>query len=237
MITKRILFLDLETTGLDLDKNRIIEIGIAESIDGFVTNNNLQLYIKPDDVQVELGATKVHGITTQFLQNKPTFAEQAGTIIKFIQGSHSIIAHNAIFDVSFMNKELKLAGYQPLHYYCLNIKDSLALARNLHPLKANDLSALCRRYDVSLQNRDFHGALIDAVLLQEVFFKILEQNPEAEPVRDFWYDVQTPCEVYMDSQDRIKSYHASAEDQLKDSSIYNVLQILEQIKQLEQDLK
>lgn len=165
----RQVVLDTETTGLYVDQgHRIIEIGCVEIIDRKITGNHYHCYINPQR-EIEAGAFTVHGITDQFLQDKPLFDHIAEELISFISGAELII-HNAPFDVGFLNYELKLIAHQceEITKIC-RIVDSLALARQLHMGQRNSLDALCKRYFIDNSKRELHGALLDAHLLSRVY--------------------------------------------------------------------
>ncbi len=165
----RQIFLDTETTGLETrDGHRIIEIGCVEMIDRKLTNNNYHQYIKPDRDSDE-GALAVHGITTEFLSDKPKFTEIVDDFLIYIKGAELII-HNAPFDIGFLNYELSMLPGQltDLATVC-EINDSLVLARQMHPGQRNSLDALCKRYDISNEHRQLHGALLDSEILADVF--------------------------------------------------------------------
>jgi DNA polymerase-3 subunit epsilon len=165
----RQIILDTETTGLAIaEGHRIIEIGCVEMINRKLTGKHFHRYINPER-DSEIGALAVHGITTEFLQNKPLFASIVDEFIDFISGAELII-HNAPFDVSFINNEFSLLEtvINPLAHYC-QIIDSLILARQLHIGQRNSLDALCKRYSVDNSQREYHGALLDAHLLSRVY--------------------------------------------------------------------
>ncbi len=164
----RQIFLDTETTGLEIrDGNRIIEIGCVEMINRKLTGNNYHQYIKVDR-ESEEGALKVHGITTEFLSDKPYFDEISTAFIDYVKGAELII-HNAPFDVAFINNEFSfLSGVKKLEDYC-EITDSLVLARQMHPGQRNSLDALCKRYDIKNEHRQLHGALLDSEILADVY--------------------------------------------------------------------
>jgi DNA polymerase III subunit epsilon len=170
----RQIILDTETTGLLVDQgHRIIEIGCVELINRKVTDRRFHCYVNPER-EVEEGAKAVHGITTEFLQDKPRFSEIAHDFIEFVRDAELII-HNAEFDVGFLNHELKLAkqNWQPLTEYC-RILDTLTLARKMHAGMRNSLDALCKRYSVDNKHREFHGALLDSYLLAQVYLAMTE---------------------------------------------------------------
>ncbi|MVW79120.1 DNA polymerase III subunit epsilon [Bordetella sp. 02P26C-1] len=164
---RQIIF-DTETTGLDpAQGHRIIEIGCVEVVNRVVTGNNLHLYLNPDrDSDPE--ALAVHGLTTEFLADKPRFPEIAQEFLDFIRGAE-LIAHNAAFDVKFFNAELARIGAGTLSEHCATITDSLLHARTLYPGKRNSLDALCDRLGISNAHRTLHGALLDSQLLAEVW--------------------------------------------------------------------
>ncbi|MDM8561323.1 DNA polymerase III subunit epsilon [Thiotrichales bacterium HSG14] len=165
----RQIVLDTETTGLDPKiGHRIIEIGCIEISNRRTTDNCYHHYLQPDR-KIDTEASVVHGITNDFLQDKPRFSEIANEFMDFISGAELII-HNANFDVGFINHELKLLnqGWKPLSHYC-EILDSLALARKHHPGQKNNLDALCKRYNIDNSSRQLHGALLDAEILAEVY--------------------------------------------------------------------
>lgn len=170
MITQqRQIAFDTETTGLDYKKgDRIIEIGAVELIDRQVTGNDFHTYLNPD-CEIHKGAVAVHGLTEQFLADKPSFSEIVDSLIQFIQGAELII-HNAVFDCGFLNHELSLLPQKlkPVKRYC-KVLDTLTLARQLHPGSRNSLDALCKRYRIDNTHRQRHGALIDAKILAKVY--------------------------------------------------------------------
>ena len=168
MSTRQIV-LDTETTGLDIDAgHRIIEIGCVELINRRLTQNNFHQYVNPQR-DVEDGAFSVHGITNDFLRDKPRFVDIVQDFLAFVKGSELII-HNAEFDVGFLNYELSSIREElgKIGDYC-EILDTLLLARQTHPGQRNDLDALCRRYDIDNSQRELHGALLDAEILADVY--------------------------------------------------------------------
>lgn len=165
---KRQIILDTETTGLNPKLgNRIIEIGCVELIDRKLTGNNFHCYINPGR-DSEDGALAVHGLTTEFLCDKPKFEEIINEFIGYIGGAE-IVIHNAPFDVGFLNAEFSRLNYSAFGEYVATVTDTLVQAKELHPGKRNSLDALCDRYDVSNSHRKLHGALLDAELLADVF--------------------------------------------------------------------
>jgi len=165
----RQIALDTETTGLEpKEGHRIIEIGCVELVNRRLTGNSFHQYINPQR-EVEQGALAVHGISNEFLADKPTFSEIVTEFLAFIKGAELII-HNAKFDIGFINHELKKIKTRlgKVSDYCSHI-DTLALARDLHPGQRNNLDALCKRYNVDNSGRDLHGALLDADILALVY--------------------------------------------------------------------
>ena len=167
----RQIVLDTETTGLSADNgDRIIEIGCVELIGRKLTGNNKHFYVNPERDSHE-DALNVHGISNDFLRDKPKFAAVAHELLSYLKGAE-IIIHNAPFDVSFLNRELELAGYPPLRHCVANVVDSLMVAKELFPGKRNSLDALCARLDVDNSSRTLHGALLDAELLADVYINL-----------------------------------------------------------------
>jgi len=165
----RQIVLDTETTGLEPSQgHRIIEIGCVELINRRMTENRYHQYINPER-EIDDGAIEVHGITNEFLADKPVFGDVVEDFLRFIRGAELII-HNAPFDVGFINHELKLLDNQaqPVEA-CCSILDTLMMARNMHPGQKNSLDALCKRYEIDNSARDLHGALLDAEILAEVY--------------------------------------------------------------------
>ncbi len=165
----RQIVLDTETTGLEpMLGHRIIEIGCVELVDRRITRRSFHRYLQPDR-EIDAGAVDVHGITNEFLADKPRFSEVAEELMAFIDGAELII-HNAPFDIGFLNHELRLieARWADVCLYC-GVLDTLALARQLHPGQKNTLDALCRRYRIDNSQRQLHGALLDAEILTDVY--------------------------------------------------------------------
>lgn len=164
----RQVVLDTETTGLEASAgHRVIEIGIIEIAGRRLGERRLHHYINPER-EIDEGAEAVHGISAEFLADKPKFAEIVDEFLEFVSGAE-IIIHNAAFDVEFLDAELKRLKRGKLGDYCAKVTDSLAMARQLHPGKRNSLDALCDRYEISNSHRTLHGALLDAGLLAEVY--------------------------------------------------------------------
>lgn len=166
----REIIFDTETTGLDSREDRIIEIGGIELDNHFPTGRTLHLYINPGDRKVHPDALAVHGITDEFLSDKPAFAEVAEQILAFFDGA-KWIAHNATFDMGFINAELGRLGMPAIAPS--DVIDTLSLARRKHPMGPNSLDALCKRYGIDNSHRTKHGALLDSELLAEVYIEMI----------------------------------------------------------------
>lgn len=164
----RQVVLDTETTGLEAkDGHRIIEVGCIEIVGRRITERRLHHYVNPERASDD-GAVAVHGLTDEFLADKPKFADIADDLLAFVRDAEVII-HNAPFDLEFLDAELARLGRPPFREHCAAVTDTLKLARELHPGKRNSLDALCERYGVSNSHRTLHGALLDAGLLADVY--------------------------------------------------------------------
>jgi DNA polymerase-3 subunit epsilon len=164
----RQIVLDTETTGLEPELgHRIIEIAGVELVNRRFTGNNFHRYFNPER-ESEAGALEVHGLTAEFLSDKPKFGDVAAELLDYVNGAELVI-HNSAFDVAFLNRELDLADLKPVTEYCASVVDTLRLAKDLHPGKRNSLDALCERYQVDNSARTLHGASLDARLLAEVY--------------------------------------------------------------------
>lgn len=167
----RQIFLDTETTGLSADNgDRIIEIGCVELVNRRLTGNNLHFYLNPGRDSHE-EALKVHGITTEFLKDKPKFEAVVADLLRYVQDAEVII-HNAAFDVGFLDKELELAALPPFKDHVNKVVDTLVMAKEMFPGKRNSLDALCDRLGVDNSGRTLHGALLDAELLADVYINL-----------------------------------------------------------------
>ena len=167
----RQIVLDTETTGLSAESgDRIIEIGCVELLNRKLTGNNLHFYINPERDSHE-DALRVHGLTTEFLRDKPKFAEVAEEILRYLEGAE-IIIHNAAFDIGFLDKELERLGKPVFTSFVSEVTDTLAMAKQLYPGKRNSLDALCDRLGVDNSGRTLHGALLDAELLADVYINL-----------------------------------------------------------------
>jgi DNA polymerase III subunit epsilon len=167
----RQIVLDTETTGLSAEGgDRIIELGCVELYARKLTGNNLHFYFNPERDSHE-DALKVHGISNEFLRDKPKFAELSEEILAYL-GDAELIIHNAAFDIGFLNKELERVGKKPIKAYVSSVIDTLAMAKEMFPGKRNSLDALCDRLEVDNSGRTLHGALLDAELLADVYINM-----------------------------------------------------------------
>ena len=181
----RHIFLDTETTGLYANQgHRIIEIAAIEIVNRRPTNNSFHFYLNPDR-EIDPAAQEVHGITLDFLQDKPRFTEIASDFIKFIKDA-TLIIHNAPFDVGFINMEFGLIEKPPIEEAVVNIIDTLKMAKDMRPGRRNSLDALCRFYNIDNSQRSLHGALLDAQLLAEVYLAMTRGQEDL--MIDFQYN-------------------------------------------------
>ena len=181
----RHIFLDTETTGLYANQgHRIIEIAAIEIINRRLTNNSFHFYVNPDR-EIDPAAQEVHGITLDFLQDKPRFTEIASDFIKFVKDA-TLIIHNAPFDIGFINMELGLIEKPPIEEAVENVIDTLKMAKDMRPGQRNSLDALCRFYNIDNSQRSLHGALLDAQLLAEVYLAMTRGQEDL--MIDFQYN-------------------------------------------------
>ncbi|HQN65785.1 MAG TPA: DNA polymerase III subunit epsilon [Methylophilus sp.] len=206
----RQIFLDTETTGLYPDQgHRIIEIAAVESINRRLTGQNFHVYLNPER-EIDFAAQEVHGITFDFLQDKPLFAERADDFCAFIQDAELII-HNAPFDVGFLDAELGRIGLQPVRQICANILDTLKMAKEARPGQRNNLDALCKHYGIDNARRTLHGALLDAELLAEVYFAMTRgQDSLMMDLAQEKIDIKS--HTMVDKPEHIKVLLAAAEE-------------------------
>jgi DNA polymerase-3 subunit epsilon len=183
----RQIMLDTETTGLDhRTGDRVIEIGCVELLGRKLTGQHFHVYLNPER-KVDPGAVAIHGLTDEFLADKPKFAAVADEFCAFVRDAELVI-HNAAFDVGFLNNELGLLGRDSIQQLCPSVLDTLRMARELRPGRKNSLDALCSEFGVDNSGRQFHGALLDAELLAEVYLAMtrgqnsLEMDFDAPPV-------------------------------------------------------
>ena len=175
----RQVVLDTETTGLSVDDgHRVIEIGCIEVMNRRVTGKHLHLYVNPER-EVDEGASAVHGMTLEMLSDKPLFAQVCDRLLEFV-GDAEVVIHNAPFDEGFLDAELRRCGRGKFRQACGGVRDTLRMARELHPGKRNSLDALCERYGVSNAHRRLHGALLDAELLAEVYLAMTRGQDSLE---------------------------------------------------------
>ncbi len=216
----RQIVLDTETTGLEPRQgHRIIEIGCVELVNRRLTGNHYHQYLQPDR-EIDEGAIEVHGISNEFLADKPRFADVVGDFLDFVRGAELVI-HNAPFDVGFINHELALLGeeYGRIEDHC-GILDTLSLARQMHPGQKNSLDALCRRYDIDNAHRELHGALLDSEILADVYLMmtggqtdlLLDGQSEGGPstageIRRL-AETRAPLRVIRASEDELAAHEA-----------------------------
>ena len=220
----RQIVLDTETTGLEPSQgHRIIEIGCVEMINRRLTGNNYHQFLQPDR-EIDEGAQAVHGISNEFLADKPRFSDVIKDFIEYIDGAELVI-HNAPFDVGFIDHEFKLAGaeYGKVASYCPVI-DTLVMARKMRPGKKNNLDVLCKEYEVNNAHRELHGALLDAELLAEVYLRMTGGQSalslESEEVSDTTDGVaivkklssdRKPIRIIQASDEELKAHQAFVE--------------------------
>jgi len=222
----RLIVLDTETTGLSAENgDRIIEIGCVELLNRKITGNHFHHYLNPERDSHE-DALKVHGISNDFLRDKPKFDAIAAAFLDFISGAQLII-HNAAFDVGFLNKELERANLGPLSGHISGITDTLSMAKEMYPGKRNSLDALCDRLGVDNASRTLHGALLDAELLADVYIcltrgqnALLIQEDAADPTQQVLSDIdlsQFELPVVFASEQEAQA-HLVAMDHLSNAS-------------------
>ncbi len=212
----RHIFLDTETTGLYANQgHRIIEIAAIEIVNRRPTNNSFHFYINPDR-EIDPAAQEVHGITLDFLQDKPRFTEIASDFLRFVKDS-TLIIHNAPFDIGFINMELGLIEKPPVEEVVDSIIDTLKMAKDMRPGQRNSLDALCRFYNIDNSQRSLHGALLDAQLLAEVYLAMTRGQEDL--MIDFQYsgsdvigekNTKRPTNLFVlkANDDELKSHEA-----------------------------
>lgn len=225
----RQIVLDTETTGLESQQgHRVIEIGCVELLNRRPTGRHFHYYLQPDR-DIDEGAAKVHGITADFLADKPRFIDVADEFLDFIKGGELVI-HNAPFDLGFLDAELSLLerGDPPLKDIC-SVMDSLVLARQMHPGQRNSLDALCKRYNVSNDHRELHGALLDAQLLAEVYLAMtggqtsLLPDESAELSRELSPRIETVMKRHLDERQPLRVIRASASECLRHEALLDAV--------------
>ncbi|RCL02473.1 MAG: DNA polymerase III subunit epsilon [Candidatus Tokpelaia sp. JSC161] len=182
----REIIFDTETTGLDKNEDRVIEIGCVELKNRFLTGKRLHVYLNPEGRRIHPNACAIHGISNEQLLNKPTFSEIANDFLAFIDGA-VLIAHNAMFDLGFINAELDRIGILPISLD--RVVDTLALARRKHPMGSNSLDALCKRYGIDNSQRTFHGALLDSEILADIYLELIGGKQRTFSFDTFKYNV------------------------------------------------
>ena len=206
----RQIILDTETTGLDPALgHRVIEIAAVELVNRRLTGNHFHRYVNPQR-ESEEAALRVHGLTADFLSDKPKFGEVAREFIQFVKDSELII-HNAAFDIAFINHELSLLDHEPIGHCCAGVVDTLKMAREMHPGKRNALDTLCERYQIDNSARTLHGALLDAQLLAEVYLAMTRGQESLIMEEESLHISITPIEVSR-LQFKLVVLEASAEE-------------------------
>lgn len=226
MAAKRQIVLDTETTGIKPeDGHRIVEIGCVELIDGIETGVTYQVYLNPER-ESEPEALKVHGLTTEFLKDKPKFSEKADEFLEFIAGSELII-HNAKFDIKHLNAELNRANKGSIWNHIKNVVDTLELDKRLFAdERKHSLDAICERFGISLESRELHGALIDTTLLAKVYIEINNRFSQE--------DVEADLEQTNWVRPTVKRFNVSLPKvQLTEEDEKNHISLLENIKKTE----
>ena len=227
----RQIFLDTETTGLEHRLgHRIIEIGCVEMRNRRLTKRHFHRYLNPDR-DIDAGALAVHGISLEFLQDKPRFREIAEEFLDFVRGAELII-HNAPFDIGFINAELARLDMAPIETSCRGIIDSLRLAKELHPGKKNNLDVLCDRYGIDNSKRTLHGALLDAEILADVYISmtrgqeslIMETDDSASAQQDINAVESLATGLAMDAQRTLRVLRADATELVEHTQLLSAIQ-------------
>ena len=201
----REIVLDTETTGLSPESgDRVVEIGCVELINHVPTSNTYQVYLNPEK-DMDPGAEKVHGLTNEFLSDKPKFIDVADDFIDFI-GNSALVAHNAAFDIGFLNSELARAKKEKIRIN--RVVDTLKIARAKYPGARNSLDALCKRFSIDNSNRELHGALLDSELLAEVYLELVGGK---EPNFELSSTIKAP----INETNKAYSSHLSRKKKLK----------------------
>jgi DNA polymerase-3 subunit epsilon len=225
----RQIFLDTETTGLEYRQgHRIIEVAGVEMENRRLTGRHLHRYINPER-DIDAGAMAVHGISNEFLEDKPKFLQIAQELRDFLTDAELII-HNAAFDIGFLDMEFARIDFPPTREICASVQDTLKMARELHPGKRNNLDALCERYQISNAHRTLHGALLDAELLAEVYLAmtrgqdslIMEAHDERQNVllldpQGGGHDIRPPLVVRRATAEEQEAHQQMLDDIQKES--------------------
>ncbi|RZO23443.1 MAG: DNA polymerase III subunit epsilon [Candidatus Thioglobus sp.] len=208
-----LIVLDTETTGLEVGEgHRVIEVGCVCLRQRKHTDHKFHSYLNPGR-GIDPGAQEVHGISSEFLSDKPVFAEIADSFLEFIKGNELVI-HNASFDIGFLNRELEILGLdQKIEDIC-RVTDSLRLAREMHPGQRNSLDALCRRYSVDNSGRELHGALLDAEILSDVYLAMTGGQTllSLDDHREIANKASTASTKYKNRKDTFPIVRASADE-------------------------
>lgn len=205
----RQIFLDTETTGLyPAQGHRVIEVAAVEVVNRRLTKNHFHYYINPDR-EIDQGAQEVHGISLEFLQDKPRFADIADDLIAFIADSE-LIMHNAPFDVGFLNSEFGMLGLKTVEEITAKVTDTLKIAKEMRPGQRNNLDALCRHFGIDNSRRTLHGALLDAELLADVYMAMTRGQESLMMALD--KPEQTDMEVVQNSNAPILVKLASTDE-------------------------
>ena len=226
MEQKRKLILDTETTGLDFDEDKIIEIGIVELVDNVLTQNYFHEYINPEK-DISFSAQKIHGISNEFLLDKPIFSNVANKFLDFIKDD-TIIIHNADFDTSFINKELQNSGFKKIKN---SVIDTIKIAKTEFPGQTVNLDSLCRKLNIINTRQDYHGALLDATLLSKVYLRLTTGKQEKlnlnhdkskksyNKQKDWVYKEKflTPRKQLMQLSEKEKKMHSDFISEMKNS--------------------
>ncbi|MCC6067645.1 DNA polymerase III subunit epsilon [Ferrovum sp. PN-J185] len=206
----RYVVLDTETTGLETAKgNRVIEIGLVEIVNRQLTGRTFHQYLNPDR-DSEPGALEKHGLTSEFLADKPRFPQIVDEFLAFIDGS-TLVIHNAVFDIGFLDYELHRVEQQPLKTHYHDVIDTLLLAREMHPGKRNTLDALCERYGIDNKHRTYHGALLDAKLLGDVYLA-MTRGQEALIIDEHMVSVEEGAVVTRSDRSALKVIYANVDE-------------------------
>jgi DNA polymerase-3 subunit epsilon len=216
----RQIVLDTETTGLEVNLgHRIIELAAVEIVNRRLSGTRFHRFVNPGR-DIDFGAVQVHGLTLDFLQDKPKFSDVAQELLEFVRGAELII-HNAAFDIAFLDFELGLMGRMPICEHCALVTDTLRMARDLHPGKRNNLDALCERYMIDNSARTLHGALLDAELLAEVYLAMtrgqeslsIDLLPAARAAEEAAFDVSAlDLIVVLASPDELAAHQRQLDD-------------------------
>lgn len=233
----RQIVLDTETTGLEADAgHNIIEIGCVEMQARKLTGRTYHQYINPDH-EIDAEAMEVHGITHEFLADKPKFKEVMLEFVEFVRGAELII-HNAAFDVGFLDAELARNGFKERISDICSVTDSLLVARKKHPGQKNSLDALCRRYDIDNSHRELHGALLDSEILADVYLALTggqtslmlavgdqDDGSEGEAIRRVAYDAAASLPVIMADEAELKAHNQFLDllDKKSDGAVWRQL--------------